>query len=106
MNDSINKVEGTGRTQESLNSCSPQKRMGPTSKVFFKVPQIGGQAEDQVSDMQEEEDYLRQEAKKREQRKRDAAGLLKRDKESEKVRSVSKSLKRIEMAAKASKDKT
>lgn len=80
--------------------------MGPTSKVFFKVPQIGGQAEDHVSDMQEEEDYLRQEAKKREQRKRDADGLLKRDKESEKVRSVSKSLKRIEMAAKASKDKT
>lgn len=106
MNDSINKAEATNRTQGALNSSSPQKRMGPTSKVFFKVPQIGAHPEEHVNDMQEEEDYLRQEAKKREQRKRDADSLLKRDKESDKVRSVSKSLKRIEMNGKASKDKT
>lgn len=74
--------------------------------MFYKVPQIGATNEDHVSDMQEEEDYLRQETKKREQRKRDADMSNKKEKETDKVRSVSKSLKRIEMEGKKSKDKT
>jgi hypothetical protein len=74
--------------------------MGPSSKVFFKLPQIGGTSEEHVSDMQEEEDYLQQEARKREQRKRES------DKDADRVRSVSKSLKRIEMEGKKPKDRT
>jgi hypothetical protein len=100
LNDSITKSDALSRSQAGPSGISPPKRMGPSSKVFFKVPQLGTTNEDNVSDMQEEEDYLQQETRKREQRKRES------DKETDRIRSVSKSLKRIELDGKKSKDKT